>query len=92
MADESDREGGFILPGISSDLDVELQGWDECDEAFGVAQKTFRGGIVRMRFAATEAERDQIRGEVHGFCRRLALMMLALSMSGDITKTTGEKP
>jgi hypothetical protein len=74
------------------DLDVELQGWDECAIAFGVAEKTFRAGAERMRLADTALERDRIRAEVHGFCRRLALGMLALAMPGDVTETTGEKP
>jgi hypothetical protein len=92
VADEPPRGGGGGASRIVDDFTVELQGWNECDVAFGVAQTTFRSGVERMRAATTEAERNHIRDEVHGFCRRLALMMLALSMAGDVTKTTGERP
>lgn len=77
----------------AKDLDVELNGWAECRNAFGVAERTFDAGIARMRVARDEAERDSIRVELHGFCRRLALGMLALSLADDERDltTTGEK-
>ena len=79
---------------ITSDLDVECNGWTECSKAFRTAGATLDSAATRMRAARTEVERDKVRAEVRGFCRLLALGMLALADPGTVVdlKTTQEDP
>lgn len=65
-----------------SDLDVECQSWEECAVAFASGAASLRACIELLRGARDEGERDAIRATVHGFCRRLSLVMLAVAIPG----------
>lgn len=74
----NENNGG--APG--SDLDIELNQWLECANAFGSGQTIVVAAVHRMRAARSETERDSIRAEIRGFCRRLALGMFAIAHPG----------
>ena len=83
MPNEPPIRGGPGALGVTSDIEVQCNVWNECLVAFGVAQSTLRDAIGDFRAAKTERQRDQIRDEVRGFLRRLTLGQFAIVFPGE---------
>lgn len=92
MSSDESHIGGGRVRSITPDLDNELNSWLEVANGFGSGQTILVACVRRMRAAGSRAERDSVRDEVRGYCRRLALGMLRLldlplDASADLTVT-----